>query len=734
MQGLELPSEWTVSKRQQPQPPPQGAGGQAKAATADADEDGAAAAGAKKRARHGGGSGMGPTPGPLGPRSTFDAATHDAPERGQVLDMVLSSLRKEPLSAAAAEAEEEIEVDCLLCKLPYKKLLSDLFGAGGGGGGGASEVIKRPQIPYVTRAYEESFMREPIHAGERKCAKGKYCECMFIDPDQPFEGVEFLLPGERQPPTPHMCVLCCRAVTQQLYYDVVFDKQVLSQSLCPRRMSAIAVALLQHHISAYSRAAHTLMATKEPTPAVAPAANTPLNACMASCSLMIRVIPSVGVGVPWPNNSGTPEKPLFTAGIQRRHPALREHPQPAGGVRAECHADRGRQRAGAHHAAAHRLAPAQPLHHLPAGRRQVPQAVAGVFSKHPFLLSVLWDVSPLYAHWRHKPVVSVRKGCAAPKGLSPPSSSSSSSTSSSSSPPSAAAAQGGPLFCAHSQRIEDVLRPLHIKLRAGERQYQAEIDRYLVVVAAPAFEHLVFSRSSAPHYDNLPDLSYYAQGILDPSKDATAGDAQQIFLMLRQCTPLRRRTKRAQRELQWQPESMQGMQVMVRCMQGTLLGLYPSCARPVAFGTRVEVYRVLRSMLVSDFKTLNACLTQLRYTAKVCIMEHLCNSITDYHPGLCHMLNKAGQQMLHFANAVGTMCDIFRSELNQLHATHGTLIKALPHLEKSAHSFFERCTRAYRGIITNQGAAVGSAEFMRKNPLKPDMAFVRALDGIYACR
>ena len=159
-------------------------------------------------------------------------------------------------------------------------------------------------------------------------------------------------------------------------------------------------------------------------------------------------------------------------------------------------------------------------------------------------------------------------------------------------------------------------------------------------------------------------------------------------------------------------------------MLGTLLGLYPTCARPVGFTTRVEVTRFIRSMLVVDFAKLNSCMQHVRYITKICVMEHLCNTIVDYHPGLAHMLNKSGQQMVHFANAVTTMCDIFRSELNHMHATHGTLIKAIPFLEKSAHSFFERCTRAYRGIITNQSNTATSVEFLRRHPRVPSMAFV----------
>jgi len=111
-----------------------------------------------------------------------------------------------------------VDTDSLIAKLPYKKMLSDMFG------GNLRGHLSTSDIPYVTRAYEESFMHEPLNSQERECAKGKMCECMFIDKSQPFVCVEFLLPGEQPPRTPNMCVLCYRAITQQLYYDVIFDK------------------------------------------------------------------------------------------------------------------------------------------------------------------------------------------------------------------------------------------------------------------------------------------------------------------------------------------------------------------------------------------------------------------------------------------------------------------------------------------------------------------------------
>ena len=111
-----------------------------------------------------------------------------------------------------------LDTDCLLSRLPYRKMLSDMFG------GSLRGNLRNLTIPYVTRAYEEAFMREPSHSSERECANGKQCECMFIDRSQPFVAVEFLLPGEQMPRTSHLCVLCCRAITQQLYYDVMFDR------------------------------------------------------------------------------------------------------------------------------------------------------------------------------------------------------------------------------------------------------------------------------------------------------------------------------------------------------------------------------------------------------------------------------------------------------------------------------------------------------------------------------
>jgi len=192
--------------------------------------------------------------------------------------------------------------------------------------------------------------------------------------------------------------------------------------------------------------------------------------------------------------------------------------------------------------------------------------------------------------------------------------------------------------------IESQLVYLHTLQRSdgAKNNVQAEIDRYLFACVDAAFSHLVLPRNNVPHYDNLPDISHYALGILDPTMDATP-ELQQVLLLLRQCTPLRRRTKRAQREVQWRRDSMSAMQTLVRCIQGTLLGLYPNCLKAIAFGARVSIIRFLRSVLVQDFRVMHMCMQKIRYITKLCIMEHLCNTIYDYHPGICHTLNRSGE-------------------------------------------------------------------------------------------
>jgi hypothetical protein len=278
-------------------------------------------------------------------------------------------------------------------------------------------------------------------------------------------------------------------------------------------------------------------------------------------------------------------------------------------------------------------------------------------------------------------------------------------------------------FCHYNLMLENELAAMHVIQRAGDKHIQSEIDRYLIASISQENSHLVLPRNSVPHYDNLPDISAYAIGILDPTMDSEPG-LQQVLLLLRQCIPLRRRTKRAQREVQWREESWFAMQTLVRCMQGTLLGLYPNSLKLIAFGARTGIVRFIRTLLVLDFKKLHLCMQKIPYIVKLCIMEHLCNTIYDYHPGICHTLNQSGQKVEHFCSSVSTICDIFRGELNTLYCSAEAMqetpnstdiiVGILTQLEKIAHSYFERCTRAYRGIIIGHVQIVRNVDHAKR--------------------
>lgn len=60
----------------------------------------------------------------------------------------------------------------------------------------------------VPKAYEDANLRQPMHADELACVRAEECECMFIDPAQPFVGVRYALPWETDTTTPGLSLPC----------------------------------------------------------------------------------------------------------------------------------------------------------------------------------------------------------------------------------------------------------------------------------------------------------------------------------------------------------------------------------------------------------------------------------------------------------------------------------------------------------------------------------------------
>ena len=137
-----------------------------------------------------------------------------SPAAHRLEDMPLPQviLRSINTASRAPPTPAELDLDAILSRVPYREILENLYGR---------DPYPRPDVPVITRAYEESFLREPT-GSERPCVAGELCEGMFIDPCTPFVATEFLLPGEPQPSTLQFCVPCSRKVTQKLFYDALF--------------------------------------------------------------------------------------------------------------------------------------------------------------------------------------------------------------------------------------------------------------------------------------------------------------------------------------------------------------------------------------------------------------------------------------------------------------------------------------------------------------------------------
>lgn len=124
----------------------------------------------------------------------------------------------DPFESSAACGDtasgQQLNLDHILSRVPYKTMLENLFS-----NVATANEESVPDVPILGRAYEESFMRQ-AHPGEQSCVMAEQCECMFIDKNAPFVGVELRLQGD--PDTPQMCVLCSRATTQKCFYDICF--------------------------------------------------------------------------------------------------------------------------------------------------------------------------------------------------------------------------------------------------------------------------------------------------------------------------------------------------------------------------------------------------------------------------------------------------------------------------------------------------------------------------------
>eukprot|EP00961_Rhodomonas_salina_P165580 2230994-Rhodomonas_salina.2 len=271
-------------------------------------------------------------------------------------------------------------------------------------------------------------------------------------------------------------------------------------------------------------------------------------------------------------------------------------------------------------------------------------------------------------------------------------------------------------YCAYDEAIDRELTALHDALRRGVPNTQLEIDTYLFAAGPPLSctlpaSCLRMSILNVVSFETLPNIQERVTKVLLASETDNSISAQ----FLRQCLPLKRRTKRAQRDITWTPHHAADMRVFVRCAYGTLLGLYPSCSKFAHFNNRVALNSLLHSVLVGDVQVLTTFCNKLSYILRIALMEHCCQTISTFSPGLVHTLNKK-KQFFAFCNTMYSVGDSFRADLNKMQLpvyNKERCFEMLMGLEDTAQTLFDRCSRAFRTVISTPPTAVVSSQARR---------------------
>jgi hypothetical protein len=127
----------------------------------------------------------------------------DTPDACIICDAIDKSL----LATAVPAPESTGQLNWLVSKIGVLKMLSSL------------PDRSSYSVPIVTRAYEESYMRECKDSSEQPCILGTQCECMKIDRDNKFVGVQFVLSSMQA--SNGMCILCLRKSTHLIFYNIL---------------------------------------------------------------------------------------------------------------------------------------------------------------------------------------------------------------------------------------------------------------------------------------------------------------------------------------------------------------------------------------------------------------------------------------------------------------------------------------------------------------------------------
>lgn len=227
------------------------------------------------------------------------------------------------------------------------------------------------------------------------------------------------------------------------------------------------------------------------------------------------------------------------------------------------------------------------------------------------------------------------------------------------------------VFCAADSSLDAELRYLHRELLLGNPRAQVEIDRRLhACIAAEGGwkQHPVFGRTPLAWLYTEPEDTVQFLRLPDLLRFLTRGTVKQswtgnIFeVLMHNSLPCLKKGRLVQL-----PEGEGHSLAVVACvnmLHGTLLGLYPHCAKAPTFHVRKSIVGAIRALTVSGVARQQSFLARLPSLVKLCTMEYIMNATREFCPSeMTHYMSHRGINYYH--GVCSGLCDGFRTDALQ---------------------------------------------------------------------
>lgn len=236
----------------------------------------------------------------------------------------------------------------------------------------------------------------------------------------------------------------------------------------------------------------------------------------------------------------------------------------------------------------------------------------------------------------------------------------------------APAASGPGCFCAGDAALDAELRALHGALAAGDRGAQREIDRRLYAAAAAdggwargpcarvPLAWLYTAPEDTVQYLRMPDvLRVLARGVAHQSWADGA-----LAMLVHNALPFLKRGRLFASPFGAGPLGDSVATCCLGVLHGTLLGLYPDCAKHPIFSVRRDAAVRLRALATGPPEERDAFLRAVPSLLRLALMEYLANAVSDFCAGEVAQYLPAPALAAFRALCTNT-CDGFRTEALQ---------------------------------------------------------------------